>query len=358
MFCIYANIESGSLSKGEFMEKRVVKLSDFKQSQIQLGLFETPFKDNHDCSNTIELYDAVPKYFWGRLPKRSENNNGDKCYLEPVERVFSFRDQNYRVVITPARIKFKDGVYRDVFPKEREDFVEHVLRKLAYSGNNGCFLEDHASVTFSLYELRKELKRTGHNYNINEIKEALAVCNETNIKIFSEDGKSLISSSLFITIGLQTREDWKNTGKKTKCFVQFNSLVTKSIKSGTYRQLGLYETCMSYRNYLARYLHIRMSHVFTQASVLHPYTIGLNTIIRDSGTKRYKGLYDNLSHLEGALIEMKQKNVILNYETEKVFEGRKLVDAVIRITVSATFSQNMKKANKISQLIRLSCNKV
>lgn len=340
------------MSRANDFEKKVVKFSDFKNKQIQLGLFETPFDDNKDCSNTIELYDAMPKYFWGKLPKRSENSNGDKCYLEPIERVFSFRDQNYRVVITPARIKCKDGVYRDHFPKEREDFVEYALRKLAYSGRHGCFLDDQASVTFSLYELKKELERTGHHYNINEIKEALSVCNETNIKLFSEDGKTLISSSLFITIGLQTREDWKNTGKKTKCFVQFNSLVTKSIKSGTYRQLGFYDTCMTYKNYLARYLQIRMSHLFTQASVLNPYTISLNTIIRDSGTKRYKSLYDNLCHLESALDEMKEKDVILHYKTDKVFEGRKLVDGIIHITVTAAFSKHMKKANKISQLIR------
>ncbi len=71
---------------------------------------------------------------------------------------------------------------------------------------------------------------------------------------------------MFETLGLQTREDWKGTGEKTKAFVRFNSLVSEGIKTGAFRQLD-YEKAMSYSSVIARQLHKRMSHHFTQASI-------------------------------------------------------------------------------------------
>ena len=71
------------------------------------------------------------------------------------------------------------------------------------------------------------------------------ICARTNITVTSEDGNSVLVSNLFETVGLQTRENWKGTGQKSRAFVRFNALVSKSIKSRTFRQIN-YEKVMSY----------------------------------------------------------------------------------------------------------------
>jgi hypothetical protein len=228
--------------------------------------------------------------------------------------------------------------------------MEDALRKLACSGQ-GYFLDDQAGVVFTLNELRKELERVGHSLATREIKEALMVCNQTHIKLTSLDGKDIVGSSLFETLGLSSREEWEETGGKTRCFVRFNQLVTRSIRAKTFRQLN-YEECMSYSRALSRYLHKRISHAYTQAGALNTYDIHLLTVIRDSGMKRYAKLSDNLRKVKEALDEMKEKEVVQSYEIHKIIYGRKLVDAEIKIKTSYSFNRDMKRANAISLEMR------
>ena len=210
------------------------------------------------------------------------------------------------------------------------------------------FLDDRAGVTFTLYQLQQELKKNGHGYNIRQLKDALLICNRTNIFVTTEDGKAVLSSSMFETLGLQTREDWKGTGEKTKAFVRFNSLVSESIKNGAFRQLD-YEKAMSYTSVIARQLHKRMSHHFIQAGMTTRYEIKLFTIIRDFGLTAYTWISQNLRDVETALKEMKQKDVILNYVIEKTVDAaqrNKLTDAKFIITPHPYFSSGVVAANK------------
>ena len=298
-------------------------------------------------SNTLELYDFMPKYYWGKV-----NRIGGE-FLRALEREFECRGAKYKIKITPARITDKDGVDREYFPSKREELVEDALRRLATTGQ-GVFLDDRASVTFTLYQLQKELKRNGHSYSLTQLKDALFICAHTRITVRAENGNAVLVSGMFETLGLQTREDWKGKGAKTKAFVRFNSLVTASIKSGTYRQLN-YELSMSYKNVIARQLHKRMSHHYTQASITNPYHIMLSTIIRDFGLAEYARPSLNLSHVRKALEEMKEKNVVLSYQIEKMLDSgsrNKLLDAKIIITPNPYFAGEVMNANTRQKNIR------
>ena len=187
----------------------------------------------------------------------------------------------------------------------------------------------------------------GHGYNINEIKEAIMVCASSTIEIKGEDGKSVMISNIFTAVGLQTKDDWSNHGKKSKAYIQFNPLVSDSIKKKTFRQLN-YDTCMSYRLVLARWLHKRMSHNYKQASPNYPYTIKLSTIIRDSGVKQYKQISSNINQVAKALDEMKEKKIILGCEEEKIKDGRKIADVKYTLTPHPHFTSEVMKANKRS----------
>ena len=274
----------------------IKKFDEFEQSNpAQMSLFEMLLPHEREYSNTIELYDFIPKYFWGK----SQRINGK--FLDQLEREFECRSVRYKVKIDPAKISDRDGVTRDYYPSKREELVEDALRKFACEGQ-GLFLDDQAGVTFTLYQIHQELKRLGHTYSIREIKDALLICAKTNITVSTEDGKSILVSSLFETLGLQTREDWLGQGEKTKAFVRFNSLVTQSIKQQTFRQLN-YDKAMSYKLVIARQLHKRMAHHYPQASFSNPYHFLLSTIIRDFGLTEYAQLRDNLRDVQAALDE-------------------------------------------------------
>ena len=330
------------LSKPANVFDGVKKIDDYEQSKpTQMSLFEMLLPQEREFSNSIELYDFIPKYYWGK----SNRINGK--FLEQLEREFECRGVHYRVKIDPAKISDRDGITRDYYPSKREELVEDALRKFACEGQ-GLFLDDQAGVTFTLYQIHHELKRLGHTYSIREIKDALLICAKANITVSSEDGKAILVSSLFETLGLQTREDWRGQGEKTKAFVRFNSLVTQSIKQQTFRQLN-YDKAMSYKSVIARQLHKRMAHHYPQASFNNPYHFLLSTIIRDFGLTEYAQLRDNLRDVQAALEEMKQMEVIMSYKVQKTLDSQrrnKLIDAKFVLIPDARFISEVIKANR------------
>ncbi len=322
-------------------QKSIKKIDDYEQTKPeQLSLFELLLPEEKKFSNTVELYDFIPKYHWGKV------NRIDGEFLRSLVREFECRGKRYKVKVDPAKISESDGNSRDYYPSKREELVEDALRKLACEGQ-GVFLDDAAGVTFTLYQLQKELKRNGHSYSNDQIKDALMVCAKTHLTVTSDNGDTVLVSSIFETLGLQTREDWVGTGEKTRAFVRFNPLVTQGIKTGQFRQLN-YEKSMRYKSVIARQLHKRMSHHYTQASFTNLYTILLSTIIRDFGLTAYAKLTLNLRDCLGALEEMKENHVILSYKVDKTIDTKnrnKLLEAKFTITPDPRFAEEIKQAN-------------
>ena len=132
---------------------KLKKLEEYIESKpYQLTLFEILNKDDQKYSNTIELYDGAPKFFWGKVERVSDK------YLDPIHRDFVHKGKKYAIKISPGNLTGKDGVSRYYYPAKREEIVEDALRKLAVEGQ-GKFLNDAASVQFTLYQLREELKK-------------------------------------------------------------------------------------------------------------------------------------------------------------------------------------------------------
>jgi hypothetical protein len=92
----------------------------------QLDLFQT-FLCNTELerdklSNTIDLWDSIPKYSVSRQAMNKLRVNGG--FLELLELEFKYRGKMLRVVIQPARIKEEDGTARDYYPGANEELVE------------------------------------------------------------------------------------------------------------------------------------------------------------------------------------------------------------------------------------------
>lgn len=328
---------------------KIVNIKADDVERIEIGQMKSFFLSQlaeKSYSNTIELYDFIPKYVWGKVERIQEK------FLDPIEREFEYRSQNYHVRISPARIKDQDGTSRDYFPGKREELVEDALRKLATSGQ-GIMMDDRAGVFFTLYQLHHELKRNGRTYSIKQLKDALMICVGTTVQLTDEQGQAILATGLFEAVGLQTKEDWAGKGEKTSAYVRFNGLVTKSIKAKTFRQFN-YEVSMSYKSVISRQLHKRMSHHFKRAGLENPYSINLSSIIRSFGLTAYQKISHNLRDVKAALNEMVEKEVVLKYEISKILDQikqNKISDFKIKIFPHPKFVNEIVSANNKQRVL-------
>jgi hypothetical protein len=311
--------------------------------QLVLEFFISDEEEDHKYSQSIELYDSIPKYVWGKVQRSPEG------FLPTLRRAFTHRKVEYEVEISPARIVLKNGKEREYYPGVREELVEDALRKIATEGrlrrteNGGC------GVDFSLYELKKELARTGHTYSLTQIKESLTICKRANIVLYIKGNGNKIEAdrTLFSDLVFAEKDDWK---KGKRAYVEFNPLVTKSIKQKTFRQIN-YERSMQITSSLARWLHKRMSHNYKQAqSFSNYYTINLTTIVRDSGIS-HKRLGDSRKAVVQAMDELKTHDVLYQYTEDSVKGGRQLLDVKFTLTPTLVFSREMKRANKLVTML-------
>jgi hypothetical protein len=324
-----------------------------KSHPPQLTLWQTffpsdaPNKDHDAYSNTAELYDAVPKYFSSK--KRMAEQRRDGQFLSSLKHDFRHKNRQYLVKITPARIEEKDGTEREYYPSWREELVEEALKKLACDRLNGVYLNGIAGVQFTLYELRKELKSRGHDIHLNDLIKSLLICRRTNIVITStqDDGSEVfMDSSIFPTLVITKRREWEKNPKGTRCYVQFNPLVTHSINRLTYRQFD-YAIFMTFQRQLARWFHKRLSHNYTQAALMEPYHIRMSTIVRDSALVNAQRIRDQARYIEESLDELAEKNVLLRYSKKVMTTKRKKIEDITYVlTPHPLFVSEITTANK------------
>jgi len=320
--------------KTELQPEEPKKFLEHKQSKpFQLSLFDL-LENEKEFSHTIELYDFMPKFVWGKVERVAG------VFLHSIEREFECRKKKYLLTIMPASIKDAKGKEKYYYPAKREEIVEDALRKIMAEGQ-GIFLDGEAGVSFTIYRLQKELQDNGHTYNRQQIKDALNILSRTTLELKSESGNVELTFHPIEAIGFVGEDE------ETQTFVKFSPLVTKSIKDRTFRLFN-YEKVMSYKSVIARQLHKRMAHNYTQASLTDPYTFLLTTIIRDFGITRYKQIKDNFRELEAAIEEMKSKNVIINHKADKIIERSprvKVTDVKFIIQPHFDFVNEVKRAN-------------
>lgn len=306
---------------------------------LQLTLFDLE-QDEDSYSQSIELYDFIPKYVWGKV----ERVNGK--FLDSLKREFECRGRKYLLTLMPARIEVGEE-FKEFYPSKREELVEDALRKLM-TERQSLMLDGEVGIAFTLYQLQKELKEKGHSYSYDELKDAIRVLNNTDLILKDESGQVETAFSPVESYG------FAGDGTETKTFVRFSPLVTHTIKSGSYRLIN-YDKVMSYRSVIARQLHKRMSHHFIQASLTDFYEILLTTIIRDFGLTLQKRLQQNLVEVENAIEEMKRMNVVLSCKTEKIFDTKprtKLIDAKFNFQPHFDFIADVKRANTKAKKVR------
>lgn len=317
-----------------------VRIAECKQMDL-FSIFDARDRLQDDYSNTVELYDALPKYVWGA-------REHEDLRSATITRHCTIRGTDLVLKIKPALIERDDQTVL-IYPGEREELVEDALRKLAVNGS-GVYVNKKAGVSFTLYELLKELERTGHTYSLDQVKEALFVCRGAILECYSADGSSVINSSYFGLLGLTTRQEIQEDST-AKCFVQFNPLVNDSIMNLTFRQYN-YRIGMDIRSALARFFYKRMTQYWIQAGDRHPYTPSLLTFMGQSPRGLSGSMREDLRAMRNALKSLEKNKVILRYEEEKVLQGKqKVIDAKYRIYPHPDFVKEVIGANQRKKLL-------
>lgn len=330
------------------MSKAIQKASSKSYESKQLTLFQFLLANTDDekqlLSNTIDLWDCVPKYY---ISKTKQNQLRKEGILATVEKEFKFRNRFYSVKLRPARLTV-DGKDKEFFPSEREFLVELALRKLALTPGSGFWEKGKSGVTFSLNRLREELKTHNHTYSIKELKEALKILTGCFVEVESLDGTIFFKTPPLGNLVSVSREDFKRD-PKAQCYVEFSSFVTQAIEVGEYRQHN-YALVMKHRkNPIARYLNIRISQVFKQAETWKAYTVNLLGIERDSGLLGNKRMKDNATKFERALNVLKDDNVLRDWEVkEEVRGGRtknQLRNVYYNLYTSMDYASEVKRSH-------------
>ena len=320
---------------------KVVKLDPKPRS------FESPVQfdffglDDPRLTHTIALWDVAPRWVF-----RHGESLRDGEYLKTIKRNFAHAGKVYGIALKPARIE-RDGKEIEQYPGEREQLVEEVIRRIAVMRNRLTHSgQDEVGVTFSLYEVRKELERTGHAFSFYEILEALHVLHHSTVRIVRVDDNGtgeakerVVSASAFPQLRLA-----EAGSENSATTIQFNWLVSKALAHLEFRQVD-YEVIMRMKGPIERWVYKRINHdvLFHRGSV-NVYVIRASEIIDGCGMAQWKRVRDSLRRVTEAVMAMKAQGVIAEVEARDIFEGRRKIDTEYTITASQAFSAQLIEA--------------
>jgi hypothetical protein len=325
---------------------------------LQYDLFCTFHGEPADLSNTVELWDAIPKYVvtarkqaWNAVKTKRLPLYKQEFHYTPQPRQVG-NVQHLQVTITPARFEEPDesGVLRlvEAYPSATEELVEEAIRKIFADQVNGGLDAKTARVYFTLGMVHRELKARGKTRSYTQIMRALRIMNACNITITAATGgRAIISSAIFSNLAGVSRKDWL-ADSDSRFMVTFNELMHAAITNLSFRQLN-YKTLMSLKSPLARWIFKRLSHEYINASLMTPYTVYLSSITRDCGYIVEAKLSHRAARLDAALAELEAAKVIIGVRKDKTHTDEP--DYHYTLTPNPHFITTVKAANSRTNAI-------
>lgn len=317
----------------------------------QYDLFTSFFGDPKDLSNTIELWDAIPKYSVsarqqatirddrGRLPVHASEFEYNAASLD--------RPVRCKIKIKPALIEVEEGIFQDFYPSQSEEIIEEVLKKIFTDQQYGqhSAKDVESWVLFTLHMIRKELKARGHTRSLDEIKRSLEIMASSSIEVQMEGrGRGAVYTNPILSNMVRTTRADLAIDPNAKWTAQLPALISKSVNELSYRQFN-YALHMRLSTPLARWLHKRLVHRYRNASLLDSYSFLFSSVQRDSGLLNNKRMSANVSALDAALDELRAEGVLINIQSEKRFKGRRLADVHYSVYATSEFTSEVKAAS-------------
>lgn len=323
----------------------------------QLGLFQSIIDAGY--SNTIELYDAFPKFVHGKYTVINEHDLPPEQHV--IERRFTLpvraedgtkSKQDFYLKITPATIIRKKAgktIRCFAYPSYREMLVEDAIRKIAIE--HGALLKDgKVGCRFSIRQIRRILENAGHAMPHHAVVEAINVMNKCTLEYgyVESDNKTRVSarSPLFPEVAFRTQDEYAEDNEALS-FVSFHKLVNKGIASLNYRNYD-FATCIRYKSGITSYLHKRLSQRFVQAAKDNSYRLGVVEFAISSGMNEDMPFKERVRTLKESLDELQENGVVASYETLPVpdpVDRRKRADVIFEIRVTEDFVSKTIKIN-------------
>jgi len=300
----------------------------------QLLLFET---DDDRFSQTIDLYDIAPRFVF------NQDHEPDSVKA-PIRRQFEHHGKQYQLAIRPGSVTKADGSEAFVFPGEREQIIEKVIRRIAVQRARLGLENEEVVLRFTVNEVQQELKRVKHTFSDAEIKEALRTLHSCIVEIQRVDAaknvKVLSSSAFPVLVIRQGLDDDQET------MLTFSPLVTQAIKQLAFRQIS-YEWEMRLPTALSRWLYTRIYQglVYADRSI-RSISLYASEILRDSGTPRWKQERDAFRYVARTLDILVAEGVLKSVEREDVKRGRKIADALFHLDISDEFQKHLCLADE------------
>jgi hypothetical protein len=320
---------------------------------IQFDLFgEFVTNDKSEVSNTVEIWERIPKYFPTRTLDKLRPAIGQP---DPYEWEYIEDGHKYTVVIQPALIK-ENGIYKAYFPSVTEELIEETLKKILADQNYGIHDTKNTEtwVKFSLSMLYRELKVRCCTRSYTEIKQAIEVMNKCNVS-FIKNGKEIWSGAILqdlVTIG---RDDYlANTDAHH--IARLPIFISQAINRLDYRQFN-YDRLMKCNSPLARWLYKRLIHRFLNASLIQDHHF-MYLDIKRSGLLQQSRESDNRKKVFDALTELVNRKVLLRFDHDPRGEGKKVDNVKYTVYPSTEFIKEQKAASKRKNDIQAKAVKV
>ncbi|MBP2292931.1 plasmid replication protein [Azospirillum rugosum] len=343
---------------------------------LQLVLFEL---EDRSQSHLIALYDLAPRYvFASRDGGRSAETAPAKGnFVASIKREFTYRGSTFNLTIQPARLTRvvnrdesaaqADGpteIEYEVFPAEREQVVEHVVRRLAMDRSRlslGGENRDKVQMRFTLYEIQRELRAVGHTLSIRDIRESLTILARSRIIIAKPGdgakkgrGANLLESTAFPVLAIRSRPDLVgDEGSDEETHLQFNPLVSSAIRNLEFKPVS-YQWLMRLKSPVSRWLYNRLSAEYDYSGADAPGDLGVKAmtlsadeIIKNSGMNVWSRRRDTLRAVTSAVEALVEEGILTS--VEKLYDkiGARIEGITYVMLPSAKFLAQVRKAQAV-----------
>ncbi|MEP1145464.1 MAG: hypothetical protein ABJH52_17200 [Henriciella sp.] len=298
----------------------VIPLSDVQKipASKQYDLFTQFYGDALELSNTIELWDSLPLYHMSTMKQKHLRDGNGR--LKPMKNEVLYRPsgrnqqpKKVHVRMQAASIDAADGSVKDYYPSATEEIIMEILRKIFNDQQYGFHNEarEESWVTFTISMLRKELKARGRTRSHDEILQSLKILSRCHLEVKLDGERKAIISQPILSHALEsTRSDWV-ADPHARWAVKLPLMLSRAVNQITYRQYN-YGVQLVMKSQLARWLHKRLAHNYTNADIMTPYHITIDSIERDSCMLNHIKPDRNMKTVMSAWAELESKDVLMS----------------------------------------------
>jgi hypothetical protein len=299
-------------------------------------------------------YDELPKYLFSNT-KHLERLTKDDHY----EVKLTIQGETFIFRISPGVVQRSGKMSIIAFPGEREEMIARVLRYMAVQKRASIlrlpFDEQPQGIglDFSLREVQRHLIEMGHEHNLSEIDDGLAILAETKITAFYQNARGkLVPESVRLLARYSGYDDYeKNLQSRT---VVLNSIESATILRPNYRALN-FDRLKRLASPIARRLYELIITRFLNADPNKPeksFVLVYSELAPFLCIKEQKRKRDTIDRIQRAFKELIDAKILINAHPKNILAnngkstGRKtIVDVRWEVWLSKQDAQDVFDAN-------------